>query len=201
MDYYITRVVVQKSLPVAALRFDAGSLALNLVATVGRRYGESIERLDSPARLHAWLAGIGVPYRRASEDDLGTLRELREHLEIVFRSAVAAQRPPRASVEYVNAVGALAPPALRTTGTGLDLNASASLAFDSIRALIAQDAIRILAGDERRGLRACAADDCRMLYLSQGRRDRRWCSSERCGNRRRVAAHRARAAGQPTARP
>jgi predicted RNA-binding Zn ribbon-like protein len=194
-------VVQTSSLPVAALRFDAGSLALNLVATVGRRYGESIERLDSLARLQAWLAGIGVPYARASEDDLATLRELREQLEIVFRSAVASQRPPRTSLEYVNAVGALAPPALRTAGTGLDLNASASSAFDSIRALIAQDAIRILAGDERRNLRACAADDCRMLYLAHGRRDRRWCSSERCGNRRRVAAHRARAAGQPTARP
>jgi predicted RNA-binding Zn ribbon-like protein len=188
------------SLPVGALRFDAGSLALNLVATVGRRYGESLERLDSVPRLRDWLAGVGLPDIRVSEDDLAASRELREHLEILFRSAVTSKRPPRLSVEHVNAVGALASPALRTSGSRLALATSSGSGFDSLRALIAQDAIRTLTGNERHDLRVCAADDCRMLYLSRGRRDRRWCSSGRCGNRSRVAAHRARAAGRRGAR-
>ncbi|MCT9144281.1 CGNR zinc finger domain-containing protein, partial [Streptomyces violarus] len=44
-------------------------------------------------------------------------------------------------------------------------------------------------------LRQCEGDNCPIVYLdtSRGRR-RRWCSSEVCGNRERVARHRRRAA-------
>ncbi|MFD7638988.1 CGNR zinc finger domain-containing protein, partial [Streptomyces sp. NPDC059873] len=47
----------------------------------------------------------------------------------------------------------------------------------------------------RARLRECEGDSCRRVYLdtSRGRR-RRWCSSEVCGNRERVARHRRRAA-------
>ncbi|HLU60397.1 MAG TPA: CGNR zinc finger domain-containing protein [Pseudonocardia sp.] len=50
-------------------------------------------------------------------------------------------------------------------------------------------------GDRRGRLRACAADDCRMIVAdtSQGRRP--WCSMEACGNRAKAAEHRARAQG------
>ncbi|MCZ0972623.1 CGNR zinc finger domain-containing protein [Streptomyces albulus] len=43
-------------------------------------------------------------------------------------------------------------------------------------------------------LRQCAGEGCALVYLdtSRGRR-RRWCSSEVCGNRARVARHRRRA--------
>jgi predicted RNA-binding Zn ribbon-like protein len=119
------------------LRFDAGSVSLNLVATVGRRFGAPVERLHSEARLVEWLAGVGLAGSRA---DLDGLRALREHLDALFRAALAGDPPPAAA-----------------------------------------------------SLRVCAADDCRMLYLARDGRERRWCSSERCGNRSRVAAHRARA--------
>ncbi|MDG4860597.1 CGNR zinc finger domain-containing protein, partial [Streptomyces sp. T-3] len=44
-------------------------------------------------------------------------------------------------------------------------------------------------------IRQCEGDNCPIIYLdtSRGRR-RRWCSSEICGNRERVARHRRRAA-------
>jgi predicted RNA-binding Zn ribbon-like protein len=174
---------------------------LNLVATVGRRYGAPLERLDSLARLDEWLSGVGLsPARRPSEEDLAELRELREHLETLFRHAVDTTQPPRATVEHVNTVAALAPAALRSSRSGVTLAPSPSRTLDRIRALIAQDAIRILACSERHDLSVCDADDCRMLYLARGRRARRWCSSDRCGNRSRVAAHRARATRERSAR-
>ena len=189
------------SQPVGALRFDAGSLALNLIATVGRRYGAPIERLDTAARLDEWLTGVGLSRAGSpSDEDLTAIRELREHLEVLFRHVVAATRPPRSVVEYVNAAAAIAQPALHSTSTGLALARSPTGDLDPIRALLAQDAIRILGSGERFHLRVCDADDCRMLYLSHGRRDRRWCSSERCGNRSRVAAHRARLARRRSVR-
>ncbi|NEE48667.1 CGNR zinc finger domain-containing protein, partial [Streptomyces sp. SID8455] len=42
-------------------------------------------------------------------------------------------------------------------------------------------------------IRTCGADDCRLLFVDTSRPGkRRWCSMERCGNRHKVRAHRAR---------
>ena len=174
-----------------ALRFDAGSLSLDLVATVGRRYGEPVERLASVERLREWLRGVGLdvdgPLR---EDDLRRIRSLREDLHSLFRDVLGGGRPSSRVIGRVNAAAGM--PRLRTTRTGLALERSGR-PLDPVVALIAADAIRIVVGSERADLRVCDAGDCRMLYLARGRRARRWCSSERCGNRSRVATHRARA--------
>jgi predicted RNA-binding Zn ribbon-like protein len=178
---------------VHALRFDAGSLSLNLVATVGRRFAEPVERLTSVGRLRDWLAGVGLDAAAApTDEDLARIRRLREHLDDLFRSALAGRRPPAAALEEVNAVVASGTPRLVATRAGLALSSGA---IEPVLALTAADAIRIVAGGARADLRECEADDCRMLYVAHGRRARRWCSSQRCGNRARVAAHRARAAG------
>jgi hypothetical protein len=96
----------------------------------------------------------------------------------VFRHAVASDLPPGVSLEYVNAAAARPCPALRASRGGLALAASAKAGIDAVCALVAQDAIRILASNDRHNLRVCCADDCRMVYLSLGHRDRRWCSSD-----------------------
>jgi predicted RNA-binding Zn ribbon-like protein len=170
-----------------SLRFDAGSLSLNLVATVGRRYGRPVERLGSVARLHEWLDGVRVRVDgEATDDDLEQLRRLREDLHALFRAAVSGERPSGGAVSRVNAAAERGPQ-LRSTADGL-----AARGLDPLIALIAADAIRILAGSDRDAIRVCDADDCSMLYLARGERSRRWCSSATCGNRSRVAAHRAR---------
>jgi predicted RNA-binding Zn ribbon-like protein len=167
---------------VEELRFDAGSLALNLVATVGRRYGDPVERLGSVEHLHEWLIGVGLEVRgRVTQADLARVRQLREHVHELVRSAFEGRRPPTAAVAHVNAMAEAFTPRLRPTPT-----------LDDVVALVAADAIRLVAGNDRAELRACDADDCRMLYVAHGDRARRWCSSEACGNRSRVAAHRAR---------
>jgi hypothetical protein len=45
---------------VGQLRFDAGNLTLDLIATVGRRFGAPVERLTGPDRLEAWVRGAGL---------------------------------------------------------------------------------------------------------------------------------------------
>lgn len=179
------------------LRFDAGSLSLNLVATVGRRFAEPVERLTAVERLRDWLAGVGLAVSAAlTDEDVARVQRLREHLDELFRSALTGTRPPAALLAEVNAAVASCVPRLTASRAGIALArpASAAGALDPILALIAADAIRIVAAGDRVDLRVCDADDCRMLYLAHGRRARRWCSSERCGNRSRVAAHRARTA-------
>ena len=183
---------------VGTLRFDAGSLSLNLVATVGRRFGEPIELLTSVERLREWLGGVGIDVSPPPTDvDLARFRRLREHLDELFRNALAGTRPRPVVLTQVNTAVATSVPRLRTTHAGVVLaqSESGAEALDPVIALIAADAIRIVAGSDRLALRVCEADDCRMLYLAHGRRARRWCSSQHCGNRSRVAAHRARTAG------
>jgi predicted RNA-binding Zn ribbon-like protein len=200
MGYYITAINSHDhrvSRGVGDLRFDAGSISLNLVATVGRRFGARIDRLDSSEPLHNWLRAVGLAASGTlDDDDLARVRVLREHLDELFRSAFAGRPPATAALRHVNAAAAAAIPQLRRTNSGVALAPPPSgRTLDPLLALIAADAIRVLAGRDRLDLRRCEADDCRMLYLAHGRPERRWCSSQRCGNRSRVAAHRARAAG------
>jgi predicted RNA-binding Zn ribbon-like protein len=66
----------------------------------------------------------------------------------------------------------------------------------ALLAAVARDAVTLLTDPvARAGLRQCEGDNCPIVYVdtSRGRR-RRWCSSEICGNRERVARHRRRAA-------
>jgi predicted RNA-binding Zn ribbon-like protein len=63
---------------------------------------------------------------------------------------------------------------------------------DAALGRLARQAAEQLTGPERAHLGACAADNCRMVFLDPGGR-RRWCAPERCGVRSRVRAHRARA--------
>lgn len=182
-----------------AFRFDAGSLALNLVATVGRRFAEPVERLSSTERLGQWLRGAGLdPSIEPAAEDLARFRRFREDLHTLFRHAVSGSRPPAAALARVNSAAVTYAAQLRATDAGVELARSSSppRALDAVLGLIAADAVRILAGSDRNALRSCEAEDCGMLYLAHGGRARRWCSSAACGNRSRVAAHRARGRAQ-----
>lgn len=194
MLLYIT-VEMDAHVRLGNLRFDAGSLSLNLVATLGRRFGRPVERLTSLDRLEAWLAGVGLsagaPFDAAQ---LKQVQSLREDLDDLFRCHVEGRRPAARLIDRVNRTAGGAPqPRLRATRRGFTLERPGrdATGIDDVLGSIAVDAIRILTTADRSRLRTCEAPDCRMLYLT-GPRTRRWCSSEHCGNRARVARHRTR---------
>jgi predicted RNA-binding Zn ribbon-like protein len=59
---------------------------------------------------------------------------------------------------------------------------------------IARESIELLAPANAERVRECAADDCDLIFFDESRsNNRRWCSMQRCGNRAKVRAHRARA--------
>lgn len=114
--------------PVPELRFDAGCLALNLVATLGGRHGTPVERLDGPGRLREWCEGVGLPVPGAAQDAepgaapdpvpgafglLADLRLLREAAYDVAASDLRGAAPSLASVALVNECAHHAPPAPR----------------------------------------------------------------------------------------
>ncbi len=64
--------------------------------------------------------------------------------------------------------------------------------LDSLLWPIARSAAGLLSGDELGRVRACAADDCAMLFLDTSKNgSRRFCSASGCGNATRVRRFRA----------
>ncbi|WP_338697074.1 ABATE domain-containing protein [Streptomyces sp. Q6] len=184
--------------PLQELRFDSGRLCLDLVATA-----HPDERLTSPDRLSAWLVGArlvpaGIAPPALTPAWLAAFRELRGHIAQLVRGELAG-RPAPAALERVNLLARAAPPApcaVRTAEGTLVRSLQAEPGCPALLAAVARDAVNLLTDPTVRGcLRQCEGDNCQLLYLdtSRGRR-RRWCSSEVCGNRERVARHRRRAA-------
>ncbi|MBT2383701.1 ABATE domain-containing protein [Streptomyces sp. ISL-11] len=184
------------------LRFDAGRLCLDLLATVGGRLSEEpVERLDTAERLRSWLVGAGVvppgtPLGAVDASWLGRFHAARDLLHRVVHAEVGG-RAADPDLERVNALAATAPPAPRAVraddGTLVRTLAAAPDCGELV-GRIARDTVELLTDPATRGqLRQCEGETCSLVYLdtSRGRR-RRWCSSEVCGNRERVARHRRR---------
>lgn len=195
------------------MRFDAGRICLDLLSTT-----HPVEHLDSLAALGTWITGAGLvppgtPLTRADASWLTGFRELRSHVgRLVWRAIAgpgepmapsggrpAPNRPYDIALARVNDIARVAPPAPRAVrqqdGTLVrELEGPPECA--ALLAVIARDAVDLLTDPvARAGIRQCEGDNCPIVYVdtSRGRR-RRWCSSELCGNRERVARHRRRAA-------
>lgn len=181
------------------LRFDCGRICLDLVATTG---GAPAERLTGPEQLTAWLVGSGLVPRSAPLDGVdgrwvARFRALRELLRRVVHDELRG-RAADADLALLNSTAAggqpPAPCVVRTADDTLARALPGPPDCAGLLAAVARDAIGLLTDTVARGqLRQCAGESCQLVYLdtSRGRR-RRWCSSEVCGNRERVARHRRR---------
>ncbi|WP_251093609.1 CGNR zinc finger domain-containing protein [Streptomyces sp. Caat 7-52] len=186
--------------PPYELRFDAGRVCLDLLATT-----HPGERLDGVGALRAWIGGAGlVPagtsLAHADGSWLVGFRELRGSVDLLVRCMRGAQPPAYGrALGRVNEAARSAPPvplAVRGPDGGLVRELAAPPACAALLAVVARDAVELLTDPvARAAVRECEGDNCPLVYVdtSRGRR-RRWCSSEVCGNRERVARHRRRAA-------
>lgn len=192
----------------ADLRYDTGRISLDLVATVSAPDGPEApvaDRLGSPGRLAEWLSGSGlVPPGTPPAPDpawLTGFHGLRAVLGRLVDAELAARPVAPADLDALNAT-ALAPPPAPRAHRGPDGTLTRALAgpptCESLLAVVARDAVDLLTdANARTRLRHCEGENCSLVYLdtSRGRR-RRWCSSEICGNRERVARHRRRTLAQ-----
>ncbi|MEU2792689.1 ABATE domain-containing protein [Streptomyces sp. NPDC007100] len=180
------------------LRFDCGRICLDLMATTG----QAAERLAGPEHLTAWLVGSGVVPGGAQLGavDRGWVvrfRMLRELLRRVVHDELRG-RAADSDLRLLNAAATTPVPPLRAVRAedGALVRALAGPPdCAGLLSAVARDAIGLLTDAAARGqLRQCEGESCSLVYLdtSRGRR-RRWCSSEVCGNRERVARHRRRA--------
>jgi predicted RNA-binding Zn ribbon-like protein len=179
------------------LRFDAGALSLNLIATVGRRPISPIERLDGIEQLRSWCHGAGVPLHPGEDtaELVAALHELRDSGYDVATAAIHGHRPRPASVDLINQRALIEPPPpqLRITASGVP-EAGPQLSAPALQSLIARDLITLISDAAVRSrLHECDSDTCRMVYLdTEHGKPRKWCSMQRCGNSAKAARYRHR---------
>jgi predicted RNA-binding Zn ribbon-like protein len=190
------------------MRFDSGRICLDLVAAFAalETGGDGIRDGEG---LRVWLGGTGLvpdrtPLGRIGPDWVLAFRALRADVDSLVRAELAGAAPDEHALARVNALAAAAPPglcAVRDPEGHLVRELSGGVECRALLAAVARDAVELLTDPgERSLLRTCEGDGCSRVYLdtSRGHR-RRWCSSDVCGNRVRVARHRRRtlAAGHP----
>ncbi len=183
------------------LRFDAGRICLDLLATTHPE-----ERFDSVEVLRAWIVGSGLvpagtPLGHADASWLVGFRELRGQIGQLVRSGIAPEPWPSYDIALVRVndiarTAGPAPRAVRSEDGTLVRELDGPPECAALLGAVARDVVELLTDPvARASLRQCEGDNCPIVYVdtSRGRR-RRWCSSEVCGNRERVARHRRRAA-------
>jgi predicted RNA-binding Zn ribbon-like protein len=182
--------------------FDSGSFALDFAYTgaigddAAMSGSPAFEALHSPDDLSAWLRErLPVAVGAARTRDLFDAIALRD---AIARMAVgcAHGEPRRATdIDLVNLYAATPdiPPALAggTRQAGRSVHT-----IGQALSTIARDAVDLFDEANAGRIRECSGGDCAMVYLDTSRAaTRRWCSMQRCGNRAKVRAHRARKAG------
>jgi predicted RNA-binding Zn ribbon-like protein len=171
--------------------FDSGSIALDFAYVGG--FGDFPESLRSAAELDAWLADRFPDLDAASDRGLIDGQALQAALARLAGAASAGEIAAAEDVDVVNLFAATPdiPPALvggsRQAGR---TRARVGQAFSAM----AREAIAVFGPEGAERVRACAADDCGLIFYDESRsNNRRWCSMQRCGNRAKVRAHRSRA--------
>ena len=180
-----------------------GRLAVDFVHTGGEGWRARWETWDEPADLADWFAWsslrtVDVVVSRA---DLGAAKSLREDLWGVFETAVGSQPLPEGSVASMNAAAARPPLVPQLVGSRESEWKAATVT--AALSTISRDAIELLAARDRR-LRQCANPRCFIMFYDDSRPGtRRWCQPNRCGDRLRAQAYRARhtANAQPKENP
>ncbi len=171
---------------------DCGSLAFGFAYT-GVMADAGPETMHAASDLAAWLVGrFPEVVDGVTDRDLIDARALRGSLA---RAATARSRGEEIlsdDVDLINLFAAtpdIAPSLVGGTRQAGRSRAKASQALS----VLAREAVELFAQDPTDRIRECAADDCDLVFYDESRsNNRRWCSMQRCGNRAKVRAHRAR---------
>jgi predicted RNA-binding Zn ribbon-like protein len=176
--------------------FDTSSLALDFAYT--GTVGESVENaaeetLRSPEDLSAWLANR-LPSVAATDRDLADALMLRGSIARLALAASADRDPDAHDIDLLNLYAATPDIPPRLVGGTVQAGRTEPRTAQAL-STVARDAVALLSGETLGRIRECDADDCSLIYLDTSRAgNRRWCSMQRCGNRHKVRAHRAREA-------
>jgi len=172
--------------------FDSGSLALDFAYTGGMGEAGRWEQLRGASDLAEWLGQRYAHVAEATDRDLADALTLRAAIASLAQAASDGAEPQADDIDTVNLFAATPdiPPAIEG---GHRQAGRSRVRTGQVLSTIARDAVQLLAHNDDGRIRECAADDCQLVFYDESRtNNRRWCSMQRCGNRAKVKAFRAR---------
>lgn len=172
--------------------FDSGSLAIDFAYT-GAMGADGGERLLAAPDLTTWIAARFPEVVDAATDrDLIDARALRASLARAARARSTGEEIASDDVDVINLFAATPDIAPSLVGGTRQAGRSRAKLSQSL-SVLAREAVELFAANPTDRIRECAADDCELVFYDDSRsNNRRWCSMQRCGNRAKVRAHRAR---------
>ena len=184
--------------PLVAIAKDfkfVGRLCLDFAQTGDMGWGTKYERLTSPSELQRWLSisPLQLPRVRVTSEDLPRARILRRAIWRVAEAVLADTVPKTADIRLINGLAYQSNLVRELDSKARSMrwhHPTLAAAF----ATVAQDAV-LLFGDpvQRKRLRRCENPRCRVIFSDDSRPGlRRWCASERCGDRIRARSYRER---------
>lgn len=148
--------------------------------------------LATPAQLQSWLLARGLLKRGAkiSQAEHREALELREALRI-FLSAMPGERASAAGP--IEALAARFPLGVTASqDRGLDLRPIAARAISGLGAVLVE-LVRLSDSGRLARVKTCDSSECRWIFYDRSKpSNRRWCSSDRCGNREKTQTYRDR---------
>ena len=172
--------------------FLGGRLWLDFLNSAPATMGELI---GSPEDLARWAkaAGIDRAGRPAfTRADVAAAHALRTALGAIAHALSEGAVPPVRAIAELNRHLAVAPRLRRVESTKGNLQVSESIDSD-LFGRVASDLADFIPSFEPHRLRRCGGEDCSLVFYDTARNaTRRWCSMAACGNRHKVARHRAR---------
>lgn len=178
--------------------FDAGAVCLDFAHTGGEGQYAKFESLHEPADLAEWLAQpplgavMTVPVTAA---DLTAAKTLRQAIWEVAHARAAGRPLPAGALAAINHSATAAPLVPELAADGTTAGWAPPVEVTQVLSTLAREMIELLSGPLSGRIRECASDNCPMVFVDSSRPGaRRWCAMERCGNRHKLRALRARRA-------
>jgi predicted RNA-binding Zn ribbon-like protein len=182
-------------------------LCLDFTHTLDERYSARPEELlRSYSDLVAWGIYQGVLTKEEAQRLLSLAKQkpgeavaalsraidAREAIYRLFYALSEGGDPPEADMAHLNALlaGALSHARLARTDNGYVLGWQKEGELDALLWNVVRSAADLLTSDRLDDVRACAADDCRWLFLDTSKNhSRRWCDMQTCGNQAKARRH------------
>jgi predicted RNA-binding Zn ribbon-like protein len=178
--------------------FDAGAVCLDFAHTGGEGRYAVFETLHRPGDLGDWLAQpplaavLTIPVTRR---ELTAAKALRQAIWEAAHARAARQPLHADAVAIINRAAAAPPLVPELTDGGTTARWAPPVRTTQALSTLAREMIGLLSGPLSGRIRECAGDNCPLVFVDSSRPGaRRWCAMERCGNRHKLRALRARRA-------
>lgn len=183
-----------------SFRFDAGAVCLDFAHTGGEGDYVKFESLHTPADLAEWLAEpplsalLTVP---VTAEELTAAKTLRQAIWVAAHARADGRPLPADAVATINRAATPTPLTPELAMDGTTAGWAGPVRATQALSTLAREMIELLTGPLAGRIRECAGDNCPLVFVDTSRPGaRRWCAMERCGNRHKLRALRARQAMQ-----